>query len=299
MTTQRAQSAASFFDAQADGAIDEHDDIPDGELVDEWFVGRDEVVGVSCAIAADEADRLAVAQVVLSAGDLAKANLRAGEIDEDADRAAEILLTWRMRATTWDCSPGPAWAMLRRKTSTPASGELGELRLFAAGGADGGDDFGACFERGRGAVVDLDILLIAYTGAEGGEQRAEVSAKFPSGQSLRSRSRNAECGVDSDNAISVQSTKHKVPNAELTWGLMDRLSELPTSRSPRLRRIAISMGCVAVGVIGGLMIFVFTTVRRPPPSMRAADLEIAVARWRGQSPGELRNGGRGIGPTAR
>jgi hypothetical protein len=65
---------------------------------------------------------------------------------------------------------------------------------------------------------------------------------------------------------------------------MDHLSEPPPPNSPRLRRIAISFGCVAIGVIGGLMVFVWTTARRPPPAMSAADFNSAVVRWRANRP---------------
>jgi hypothetical protein len=55
-------------------------------------------------------------------------------------------------------------------------------------------------------------------------------------------------------------------------------------RSRRLHRIAISLGCIALGVVGGLLTFVLTTIRRPPPAMTAADFEAAVARWAANRP---------------
>jgi hypothetical protein len=54
----------------------------------------------------------------------------------------------------------------------------------------------------------------------------------------------------------------------------------PTRRpSRRLRRIAISIGCIVLGIVGGLVMFALTGFRRPPPAMSATDFEAAVTRW--------------------
>lgn len=62
--------------------------------------------------------------------------------------------------------------------------------------------------------------------------------------------------------------------------------ELESQRRPsrRLRRIAISIGCIVLGAVGGLVVFALTSVRRPPPAMSAADFEAAVARWEANRP---------------
>ena len=53
---------------------------------------------------------------------------------------------------------------------------------------------------------------------------------------------------------------------------------------PRLRRIAISIGCLAMGIVGGLLIYALTSVRPEPPAMTEADLDAAVARWKSHGP---------------
>jgi hypothetical protein len=65
---------------------------------------------------------------------------------------------------------------------------------------------------------------------------------------------------------------------------MDDVHHQSARPTRRLRRIAVSIGCIALGIIGGLVVFALTTVRRPPPAMSAADFEAAVARWRAQRP---------------
>jgi hypothetical protein len=65
---------------------------------------------------------------------------------------------------------------------------------------------------------------------------------------------------------------------------MDDQLEQQATPSRRLRWIAISMGCVALGVLGGLVVFVWTTVRRPPPAMTQADFDEALAKWRANRP---------------
>jgi hypothetical protein len=60
--------------------------------------------------------------------------------------------------------------------------------------------------------------------------------------------------------------------------------EKSRSRSPRLRRIAISIACFGIGIVGGLLVFVLTTIRQQPPRMTAADFQAAVARWRANRP---------------
>jgi hypothetical protein len=56
-------------------------------------------------------------------------------------------------------------------------------------------------------------------------------------------------------------------------------------RTPkRLRRIAITLGCIVLGAAGGLVIFGLTAFRRPPPPMSAADLMNARARWQANRP---------------
>jgi hypothetical protein len=55
-------------------------------------------------------------------------------------------------------------------------------------------------------------------------------------------------------------------------------------RSPRLRRIAVSIGCIVLGIVCGLVVFGLTCFRRPPPAMSAADFEAAFARWQANRP---------------
>ncbi|MEX2139533.1 MAG: DUF6174 domain-containing protein [Pirellulales bacterium] len=61
----------------------------------------------------------------------------------------------------------------------------------------------------------------------------------------------------------------------------------PIRRPPRrLRRIAISIGCIVLGIVGGLVVFGLIGFRRPPPAMSAADFEAAVARWEAHRPAD-------------
>jgi hypothetical protein len=53
---------------------------------------------------------------------------------------------------------------------------------------------------------------------------------------------------------------------------------------PRLRRIAISIGCVVLGVVGGLLVYVLLSLRSHPPAMTEADLDGAIARWKTHGP---------------
>ena len=80
---------------------------------------------------------------------------------------------------------------------------------------------------------------------------------------------------------------------------MDDVSPTPRAPSRRLRRIAITIGCVVLGVVGGLVLFVLTSVRRPPPAMTAEDFQAAFARWDAQRPAnyemQLRRWGRQSG----
>jgi hypothetical protein len=54
--------------------------------------------------------------------------------------------------------------------------------------------------------------------------------------------------------------------------------------SRRLRRVAITIACIVVGAIAGLMVFALTTGRRPPPPMARSDFEAAVQRWHAHRP---------------
>jgi hypothetical protein len=66
---------------------------------------------------------------------------------------------------------------------------------------------------------------------------------------------------------------------------MDDEFELrPPSR--RLRRIAVSIGCIVAGIVAGLVVFGLTSLRRPPPAMTAADFEAAIARWDANGPAD-------------
>jgi len=57
-------------------------------------------------------------------------------------------------------------------------------------------------------------------------------------------------------------------------------------RSPRLRRVAITIACMAMGAVAGLVVFALTSVRRPPPAMTRADFEAAVERWKEHRPAD-------------
>jgi hypothetical protein len=52
----------------------------------------------------------------------------------------------------------------------------------------------------------------------------------------------------------------------------------------RLRRIAITLGFIGLGILGGLVVFALTTFRRPPPPLTAAAFEAAAARWESHRP---------------
>jgi hypothetical protein len=60
----------------------------------------------------------------------------------------------------------------------------------------------------------------------------------------------------------------------------------PEPRPRRLRRIAVSIACIVLGIICGLVVFGLTSFRRPPPAMSAADFENAVARWKKNGPAD-------------
>jgi hypothetical protein len=62
--------------------------------------------------------------------------------------------------------------------------------------------------------------------------------------------------------------------------------ELESEKTPsrRLRRIAVSIGCIVLGIVCGLVVFGLTSFRRPPPAMSAADFDEAVARWQAKGP---------------
>jgi hypothetical protein len=60
----------------------------------------------------------------------------------------------------------------------------------------------------------------------------------------------------------------------------------PPQRPRRLRRIAISMGCIVLGIVGGLVVFGLTSMRRPPPAMTSDAFEGAVARWEAKRPAD-------------
>lgn len=66
------------------------------------------------------------------------------------------------------------------------------------------------------------------------------------------------------------------------------VDESPPAReaSRRLRRIAVSIGCIVLGIVCGLVVFGLTSFRRPPPAMSAADFEEAVARWQASGPAD-------------
>jgi hypothetical protein len=66
--------------------------------------------------------------------------------------------------------------------------------------------------------------------------------------------------------------------------MIDDECESEPGPSRRLRRIAISIGCIVLGIICGLVVFGLTSFRRPPPPMSASDYEAAVARWESNRP---------------
>jgi hypothetical protein len=65
---------------------------------------------------------------------------------------------------------------------------------------------------------------------------------------------------------------------------MDDESQPERKPSRRLRRIAVTIGCIVLGIVCGLVVFGLTSFRRPPPAMSAADFEDAVARWKQNGP---------------
>jgi hypothetical protein len=65
---------------------------------------------------------------------------------------------------------------------------------------------------------------------------------------------------------------------------MDDRFKAEPQRSPRLRRIAVSIGCIVLGIVCGLVVFGLTSFRRPPRAMNAADFDAAVARWKANGP---------------
>jgi hypothetical protein len=54
----------------------------------------------------------------------------------------------------------------------------------------------------------------------------------------------------------------------------------------RLRRIAVTIGCIVLGIVCGLVVFGLTSFRRPPPAMNAAEFGEAVARWQANGPSD-------------
>lgn len=76
-------------------------------------------------------------------------------------------------------------------------------------------------------------------------------------------------------------------------------SAAPLRSTRRLRRIAITIACGALGVLGGLLTFVLLTTRRPPPVLTPDALDAAIARWEQHGPRdydldlEVRGGGGG------
>jgi hypothetical protein len=68
--------------------------------------------------------------------------------------------------------------------------------------------------------------------------------------------------------------------------MMDDQVEPIRQSSSRLRRIAVSIGCIVLGIICGLVVFGLTSFRRPPPAMSAADFDAAVARWKENGPAD-------------
>ena len=52
----------------------------------------------------------------------------------------------------------------------------------------------------------------------------------------------------------------------------------------RLRRVAITIACMALGAVMGLIVFALTAVRRPPPAMTRSDFEAAIERWQQGGP---------------
>jgi hypothetical protein len=65
---------------------------------------------------------------------------------------------------------------------------------------------------------------------------------------------------------------------------MDDESQPAREPSRRLRRIAVSIGCIVLGIVCGLVVFGLSSFRRPPPAMSAADFDEAVARWQAGGP---------------
>jgi hypothetical protein len=65
---------------------------------------------------------------------------------------------------------------------------------------------------------------------------------------------------------------------------MDEEFEARGGPSRRLRRIAVSIGCVVAGIVGGLIVLGLTSRQRPPPAMTAGDFEAAVRRWEAKGP---------------
>jgi hypothetical protein len=66
--------------------------------------------------------------------------------------------------------------------------------------------------------------------------------------------------------------------------MMDDDFESQPEPSRRLRRIAVTITCVVLGIVCGLVVFGLTSFRRPPPAMNAADFETAAARWTSNRP---------------
>lgn len=65
---------------------------------------------------------------------------------------------------------------------------------------------------------------------------------------------------------------------------MNEQREAENHPSRRLRRVAITIACMALGAIAGLIVFALTTIRRPPPPMTRSDFEAAVQRWHAHGP---------------
>ena len=69
------------------------------------------------------------------------------------------------------------------------------------------------------------------------------------------------------------------PQRRLDLTMSDVKANAADRPSPRLRRVAITIACMAIGAVAGLVVFALTSVRRPPPPLTQADFEAATKRW--------------------
>ncbi len=65
------------------------------------------------------------------------------------------------------------------------------------------------------------------------------------------------------------------------WSFIDKYG---SPRGSRLRRIAITIVCATLGVVGGLFILLAYSGRRPPPQMYVTEFKPALLRWQTQGP---------------